>query len=96
MKSLRGASSDGIRGGGDGGRGVGDLCSPGCPGNSSVDQASFELRDMLASASQVLEVKACTTTKPPLPSSDGISNPGDIVTLFLLSPSAPWCCVALF
>jgi hypothetical protein len=30
------------------------LCSPGCPGTHSVDQAGLELRNLPASASQVL------------------------------------------
>ena len=34
------------------------LCSPGCPGNHSVDQAGLELRNLSASASQVLVLKA--------------------------------------
>jgi hypothetical protein len=34
------------------------LCSPGCPGTHSVDQAGFELRNLPASASQVLGLKA--------------------------------------
>ena len=38
------------------------LCSPGCPGTHSVDQAGFELRNLPASASQVLRLKACATT----------------------------------
>ena len=38
------------------------LCSPGCPGTHSVDQAGLELRNLPASASQVLELKVCTTT----------------------------------
>jgi hypothetical protein len=38
------------------------LCSPGCPGTHSVDQASLELRNLPASASKVLGLKACTTT----------------------------------
>jgi hypothetical protein len=38
------------------------LCSPGCPGTHSVDQAGLELRNSPASASEVLGVKACTTT----------------------------------
>jgi hypothetical protein len=38
------------------------LCSPGCPGTHSVDQAGLELRDPPASASQVLGLKACATT----------------------------------
>jgi hypothetical protein len=37
------------------------LCSPGCPGTHSVDQAGLELRNLRASASQVLELKACAT-----------------------------------
>jgi hypothetical protein len=37
------------------------LYIPGCPGTHSVDQAGFELRNSPASASQVLELKACTT-----------------------------------
>jgi hypothetical protein len=38
------------------------LCSTGCPGTHSVDQAGLELRNLPASASQVLGLKACTTT----------------------------------
>jgi hypothetical protein len=38
------------------------LYSPGCPGIHSVDQVGLELRNPPASASQVLELKACTTT----------------------------------
>jgi hypothetical protein len=38
------------------------LCSPGCPGAHSVDQAGLELRNLPASASRVLGLKACTTT----------------------------------
>jgi hypothetical protein len=34
------------------------LCSPGCPGTHSVDQAVLELRNPTASASQVLGLKA--------------------------------------
>ena len=33
------------------------LCSPGCPGTHFVDQAGFELRNLPASASQVLGLK---------------------------------------
>jgi hypothetical protein len=36
------------------------LCSPGCPGIHSVDQAGLEL-DPPASASRVLGLKACAT-----------------------------------
>jgi hypothetical protein len=38
------------------------LCSPGCPGTRSVDQAALELRNPPASASQVLGLKVCATT----------------------------------
>ena len=38
------------------------LCSPGCPGTHSADQAGLKLRNPLASASQVLGLKA----SPPL------------------------------
>ncbi|EDL03845.1 mCG147086 [Mus musculus] len=34
------------------------LCSPGCPGTHSVDQAGLELRNPPASASRVLGLKA--------------------------------------
>jgi hypothetical protein len=42
------------------------LCSPGCPGTHCVDQAGLELRNLPASASQVLGLKGCTTTAQPL------------------------------
>jgi hypothetical protein len=38
------------------------LCSPGCPGTHSVDQAGLELRNPPASASRMLGLKACATT----------------------------------
>ena len=38
------------------------LCSPGCPGTHVVDQAGLELRNLPASASQVLGLKLCATT----------------------------------
>jgi hypothetical protein len=38
------------------------LCSPGCPGTHSVDQAGLKLRNPPASASQVLGLKARATT----------------------------------
>jgi hypothetical protein len=37
------------------------LCSPGCSGTHSVDQAGLELRNLPASASQVLGLKVCAT-----------------------------------
>jgi hypothetical protein len=39
------------------------LCSPGCPGTHSVDQAGLELRNLPASASRVLGLKACAAFK---------------------------------
>jgi hypothetical protein len=38
------------------------LCSPGCPGTHILDQAGLKLRDLPASASRVLGLKACATT----------------------------------
>jgi hypothetical protein len=38
------------------------LCCPGCLGIHSVDQAGLELRNLPASASQVLGLKMCATT----------------------------------
>ena len=56
------------------------LCSPSCPGTHSVDQAGLELRNLPASASQVLGLKACTTTArwyiPYLSSGSEITNSG--------------------
>jgi hypothetical protein len=37
------------------------LCCPGCPGTHFVDQVSLDLRNLPASASQVLGLKVCTT-----------------------------------
>jgi hypothetical protein len=57
------------------------LCSPGCPGTHSVDQAGLELRNPPASASRVLGLKACAT----LPSSNALFLMGKIVNhIFLL------------
>jgi hypothetical protein len=38
------------------------LCSPGCPGTHSEDHAGLKLRDLPASASRVLGLKASSTT----------------------------------
>jgi hypothetical protein len=38
------------------------LYSPGCPGTHFVDQAGLKLRNLPASASQVLGLKACAIT----------------------------------
>jgi hypothetical protein len=35
------------------------LCSPGCPGTHSVEQAGLKLRTLPASASQALGLKVC-------------------------------------
>jgi hypothetical protein len=43
------------------------LYSPSCPGIHAVDQAGLELRNLPTSASQVLGLKACTTTAWLLP-----------------------------
>jgi hypothetical protein len=37
------------------------LCSPGCPGTHSVDQAGLKLRNPPASASRVLGSKVCAS-----------------------------------
>jgi hypothetical protein len=44
------------------------LCSPWCPETHCVDQATLELRNLLASASQVLGLKACATSAQQEPS----------------------------
>ena len=49
------------------------LCSPSCPGTHFVDQAGLELRNLPASASQVLGLKACATTTRPVTSFDTIA-----------------------
>jgi hypothetical protein len=41
------------------------LCIPGCPGTHFVDQAGLELRNLPASASRVLALKACATIARP-------------------------------
>jgi hypothetical protein len=42
------------------------LCSSGCPGTHFVEQAGLELRNLPASASQVLGLKVCATMPGPL------------------------------
>jgi hypothetical protein len=59
------------------------LCSPGCPGTHSVDQAGLVLKNLpaSASASKVLGLKACATT----------------LFLFLFVHICVWCaCVYAF
>jgi hypothetical protein len=41
------------------------LCSPGYPGTHFVDQADLKLRNPLASASLVMELKMCATIARP-------------------------------
>ena len=41
------------------------LCNPDYSGTHSVDQAGLELRDLLASASQILGLKVCAITTQP-------------------------------
>jgi hypothetical protein len=41
------------------------LCSPGCPGTHSVDQAGLEFRDPPASASRVLGLKVSASHHHP-------------------------------
>ncbi|GAB1287179.1 Polyadenylate-binding protein [Apodemus speciosus] len=52
------------------------LCSPGCPGTHSVDQAGLELRNLPASASQVLGLKFNIGTQTTGPGGEGSSIPG--------------------
>jgi hypothetical protein len=47
---------------GGGGQDRVSLCSPGCPGTHFVDQAGLELRNLPASASQMLGLKVGATT----------------------------------
>jgi hypothetical protein len=48
-------------------QGMVSLCSPGCPGTHSVEQAVLEIRNLPASASQVLVLKACAAAARLLP-----------------------------
>jgi hypothetical protein len=58
------------------------LCSPGCPGTHSVDQAGLELRNLPASASRVLGL----THAPPRPAKISIFKP----LFFKLSDPRSW------
>jgi hypothetical protein len=55
------------------------LHSSGCPGIHSVDQGGLELRDLSASASQVLGSKACTTITWPTFPNFNILFPWDLI-----------------
>ena len=48
--------------GGGGGQNRVSLCTPGCLGSHSLVQDGLKLRNLPASASQVLGLKVCTTT----------------------------------
>ena len=50
------------------------LHSPGCPGTNFVDQAGLELRNLPASAFQVLGLKTCATTPGSKRASDPITD----------------------
>ncbi|GAB1302020.1 E3 ubiquitin-protein ligase pellino homolog 3 [Apodemus speciosus] len=63
------------------------LCSPDCPGTHSVDQAGLELRNLPASASQVLELQACATTPGKHISFEALSNRGQHSISYTLSRS---------
>jgi hypothetical protein len=67
------------------------LCSPGCPGTHFVDQAGFKLRNLPASASQVLGLKACATTAR-LRTAESYGSISSIATLSFLMTLA---CVRL-
>ena len=38
------------------------LCSPGCPGTHSIDQAGLEFRELPVSASLMVGLKECVAT----------------------------------
>jgi hypothetical protein len=63
------------------------LYIPGCPGTHFVDQAGLELRNLPASASHVLGLKACATTPGHHPLFKRDSMPG--FSLGTQSPEAP-------
>jgi hypothetical protein len=52
------------------------LCSPGCPGTHSVDQAGLELRNPPASASRVLGLKEWATMPGATLSLTGLDSSG--------------------
>jgi hypothetical protein len=72
------------------------LCSPGCPGTHSGDQAGLELRNPPASASQVLGLKACTTTAQLECTSKWDLQHGLLLTRVLLRPCCTECVRARF
>jgi hypothetical protein len=66
------------------------LCSPGCPGTHFVDQAGLELRNLPASASRVLGLKACAT----MPGSKHLCAPATML-LYVLHLQTPFHCFSL-
>ena len=58
------------------------LCSPGCPGTCSVDQASLELRDPLASASWNAGSKGTHSTEHKLPVFGNMDKEGSHVAFW--------------
>jgi hypothetical protein len=65
------------------------LCSPSCPGTHSVDKAGLELRDLTASASYVLELRACATTTS-LITSFSIAITASLITRNLYRQKSGW------
>jgi hypothetical protein len=64
------------------------LCSPGCPETHSLDQAGLELRNLPASASQVLGLKVCCcSSSSSSSSSTAISKPEPSLRFFYLLSS---------
>ena len=68
------------------------LCSPGCPGTHSIDQAGLELRNLPASASRVLELKACAT----MPGLAGRFQPLTYLFIHVFIYSCMYVCIYLF
>jgi hypothetical protein len=66
------------------------LCSPGCPGTHSVDQAGLELRNPPASASRVLGLKV----SPPRPADSKHSNVTTLASLHKVEGLESWTCWA--
>jgi hypothetical protein len=67
------------------------LCSLGCSGTHSVDQAGLELRNLPASASQVLGLKACATTARRCPDFMWVLEICTPVFMLVWPVLYPWC-----
>jgi hypothetical protein len=72
------------------------LYSPGCPGTHFIDQAGLQLRNPLASASQVLGLKACTTMPSCYSSSYYVHQPIVGVPGFLGTQCKQNGCISLY